>query len=94
MKKMINYSESVGDQITDQRMLGDVLRVVMNLIEKYGPETQIEFDSGYNNIDERLLLSREETDKEYEERIKKENKIVEKERREYERLKKKFGDTV
>lgn len=96
MKKQIKYQESVwyDPYITECKTLKEVLEVVGDLIKRFGGDAEVEFDSGYNNISESLLVykEREETDSEYSYRIKQEQKKVDKERKEYERLKAKFGE--
>lgn len=78
--------------------LGEVAQNVTDLIEKYGATTEIRFDSGYSSIDEQIRVDREETDSEYQKRLKREaqekDRIIsqeDKERKEYQRLKKKLG---
>lgn len=78
--------------------LGEIAQNVAALIEKYGADTEIRFDSGYSSIDEQIRVDREETDAEYQKRLKREaqekDRIIsqeDKERKEYQRLKKKFG---
>jgi hypothetical protein len=80
------------DSITGEPTLGDVYDCVTRLIEEYGPDAEVEFDSGYNSICETIITfkEREETDEEYKHRVKKERKKMEKDRQEYERLKKVF----
>ena len=77
---------------------------VENLIEKYGESAYVEIEYDYENIDYVVRYEREETDKEYTKRLKEEEKRKaaqllqqqkkeEKERKEFERLKKKFGES-
>ena len=76
---------------------------VENLIEKYGESAYVEIESDYENTDYVVKYEREETEKEYTKRLKEEEKQKaaqllqqqkkeEKERKEFERLKKKFGE--
>lgn len=99
-KKMVKDSEP--SFINDQYLLADVLVEVERLIRKHGPDACVDFDAGYNSIDERVTFERLETDKEYQKRLKDEARKKEnedklkltkeaKERKEYERLKKKFS---
>lgn len=101
-KKIISVSESAREQITDYCSLNSVLECVERLIDKYGEGARVDFDSGYNNISEMITYEREETDREYQNRLKKEEHDKTKsdkakvkkeadERKEYERLKKKYG---
>ena len=78
--------------------LGEIAQSVAALIEKYGAATEIRFDSGYSSIDEQIRVDREETDSEYQKRLKRKSqekdRIIskeDKERKEYRRLKKKYG---
>jgi len=95
-KKMIE--NWIYSDVTNSDTLGEVAKNVQALIEKYGPATEIRFDSGYNSLDEQIRVDREETDSEYQKRLKREaqerDRIIsqeDKERKEYQRLKKKFG---
>lgn len=99
-KKLVR--DHVWSCITDYTKLVDIKKHVDEMLNLYGEDAEIEFDSGYNNIDERLYFYREETDGEYQNRLKyearereessaKKSKQEEKERKEYERLKAKFG---
>lgn len=47
------------------------------VIQKYGTDADIDFDSGYNNISEEISYWREETDKEYQARLKDEAREAE-----------------
>jgi hypothetical protein len=93
-KLMIAVQESVYivNAITDQSTLEGVLDAVNSLIDEYGIDAQITFDSGYESIDERIVYDtfREETDLEYKQRTKREARQEKREREEYERLKAKF----
>ena len=101
-KKTITVSESAREQLTDYSSLKSVRDAVNRLIREYGEGAGIEFDSGYNNISELITYTREETDQEYQKRLKdearqrseaqtKKERQDEKDRKEYERLKAKFG---
>lgn len=88
----------IYSDITGCTTLGEIRDLVFSMIELHGSDTEICFDSGYNNIDESIKTWREETEEEYQKRLKQEArerelivKQEEKERREYERLKKKFS---
>lgn len=95
-KKIIQYTESVWCDyaITECKTLGSILETVQSLIQSYGKDTKINFDANYESISEYLYVikEREETDAEYKARMKQEKKQVDKERKEYERLRAKFGD--
>lgn len=99
-KKLIYKEVNLYKGITDLETLEEIKRKVEELIEEYGEKAELFFDSD-SIISETLAYSREETDKEYEKRLKDEQKEKnkkrleiakkeEKERREYERLKVKF----
>lgn len=95
-KKMIE--NWIYSDVTDSDTLGEVAQNVQALIEKYGAATEIRFDSGYSSLDEQIRVDREETDSEYQKRLKREaqekDRIIsqeDKERKEYQRLKKKYG---
>lgn len=74
-------------------ILSDFIRVANYLIEEYG-DAQVRLDSGYNNISTMLYVAREETDEEYEKRIRVEEEMnrvkKERDRKIYEKLKKEF----
>lgn len=95
MKKIIKYQDRIwhDDTITGCRTLSEIIQTAQNLFETFG-DAEIEFDAGYSNISECLIVykEREETDSEYAYRLKKEQKQAAKERKEYERLKAKFGE--
>jgi hypothetical protein len=103
MKQMIDVEIPLSDYFTDCQTLADIKNLVEKLIELYGSDTLFEIHHGYDSISESVITKREETDSEYKKRLKREdaeakklakineNKAI-KERREYERLKKKFGD--
>lgn len=94
MKKMIKERKYIQSPacITEEQTLGDVLACVKRLIDEFGDDAAIGFVSGYNDISEEIFYwsEREETDAEYACRLKCENKKLEKDRKEYERLKKMF----
>ncbi len=100
-KKMVKDSHHCF--ISDQCTLADIKTEVERLITTYGENSTVDFDSGYNSIDETITFEREETDKEYQKRLKDEARERDnretlqlakeaKERKEYERLAKKYGD--
>jgi hypothetical protein len=80
--------------ITCSTHLKDLLESVTNLIDEYGEDATISFDSGYESIDEYIEceVEREETAAEYSQRLKREKKQEDRERKEFERLKAKFGE--
>ena len=94
MKKKIKELEWEWsrDCITEESTLKDVLGCVNRLIQEYGEDAKIEFNSGYENISETIgkYVERDETDAEYKARVKREERKLKREREEYERLKKKF----
>ena len=97
MKKNV-VKERVGVSssrcVTDKKTLRELLDCIQILIEEFGEDSCIEFDSGYNNICETIYhdVEREETDAEYARRVKSEKRKMDREREEYERLKKKFEE--
>lgn len=97
MKKHISVTHSLEDGIVEGRLI-DIQHKINELIEEYGEESSITLDSGYNNISIDISFEREETDEEYQERLKKEEtankKKMKQEEREYQeflRLKEKYG---
>lgn len=100
MKKLIK--DRTYTDILEYNKLGDIKLALDELIEHYGKDAELDIDSGHSSLDVNLDFWREETDKEYEKRIQKEAKDKQtmkekalekeqKERHEYERLKKKYG---
>lgn len=101
MKKMVK--EWVSSGITCQSTLAEIKAELESLIEKYGENTRIDFDSGYNNISESIEVEREETYKEYNRRIREEERQKQQllkakqkkeaqEKKMYKQLKKKYGE--
>jgi len=62
--------DSLPSSISDCFTLGDIRAEVDKMIAQYGESATIEFDSGYSSLDERVYFEREETDKEYQKRLK------------------------
>lgn len=96
-KRVIVTTNSQAYVITEQTTLAEVLEATKQLIAVYGLEATIEFDSGYQNIDEYIRFEREESDYEYQVRLSQEAALASNaeeelrlEREMYERLKKKF----
>jgi hypothetical protein len=96
MKKEIQVSEFVNEEMFTGS-LSEIRKNIATLIEKYGEHATLVHDSGYNNISSEISFSRQENDKEYQDRLKQENKdkikLVNKEKREFEeylRLHEKF----
>ena len=96
-KWVITTTNSQAYVITQQETLAEVLEAAKQLIAVYGPEATIEFDSGYQNIDEYIRFERKESDYEYQVRLSQEAALtlnaeeeLRLERETYERLKKKF----
>lgn len=92
------------DDVINGQSFDGVIKIMETLKSRYaGRDVWFETHSWYDGETELILMeSREETDKEYKQRIKKEQKHLdslrkikskkeEKDRKEYERLKKKFG---
>lgn len=80
-----------------------VLGFVTSLIEKYGETVRLEYEPNHYELYDRdpsprfvVKISQEETDEEYETRINQENlykaQRIERDRVEFERLKKQFGE--
>lgn len=103
IKKIIRVKDPFEANITGCSSLKYVKGEVDRLITLFGENAEIQFDAGYNNISESIWYQREETDKEYVTRLKegerklkasKKNKesTENRERKEFERLKKKFGN--
>lgn len=97
MKKHISVTHSLQDDIVEGRLI-DIQRKINELIKEYGEESCITLDAGHNNISIDISFEREETDEEYQARLKKEEttkkKKIKKEEREFQeflRLKKKYG---
>lgn len=99
-KKLVKDYVLTG--ITCCYTIGELLGVAQELVTKYGAGCPVNFDAGYSNIDENIQIMREETDKEYQKRLKDEARERDqleaaklskeaKELKEYERLKRKFG---
>lgn len=100
MKNMIEDFKDVDDLIYSTSLY-EMRDQVLKLIEQYG-DAGLDIDAGYNNVSARILIQREETEQEYQKRLKKEAREKEeakqkkekqeaRERKEYERLKEKFG---
>lgn len=97
MKKQMVEDETYSD-IAEYELLRDVKLVLDELINTYGENARLILDSGYNSLDVRVKYYREETEQEYQKRLKNEArerdlivKKEDKERKEWERLNKKYG---
>lgn len=99
-KKLVK--DYVNTCLTDCDTIGELLEEAQTLVNMYGAECPVNFDSGYSSFDENIQILREETDEEYQKRLKDEARGRDqaeaaklskeaKELKEYERLKKKFG---
>lgn len=99
MKKMVEDTKYADDLVYSSTLF-EMRDEILKLIELYG-DADLDIHSGYSNVTVRILTQREETDKEYQQRLKKEAKEKQeslakkerqqaKEREQYERLKKKF----
>ena len=100
-KKMLSFTYphplSEDESIIECKNLSELYSVVSQLVKRYGGETLLEFDAGYNAINQYLLLPGEieESDKQYFARIKKEEKQRIKQKAKYEELKALFeGEAV
>lgn len=71
-RQIIETTVHLNDCFTECSSLGEIQALAIKLISIHGPDTKIKFDAGYNNIDEVLVVSREETDAEVNARIDKE----------------------
>lgn len=97
-KKIISVEDYVEPSITEYSTLGAIKVEIERLIALFGTDANIEFSSGYENISETIRYKRLETDVEYQRRLKNEArerdlivKKEDKERKEWERLNKKYG---
>jgi predicted component of type VI protein secretion system len=68
-RKVIETRICVENMITECSTLAEVQQRVAELISQYGSAANIRFDSGYSNIDEEIVLTREENDSEFNARI-------------------------
>lgn len=100
MKKMVEDFKDV-DELIYSTSLFEMREQLDKLIAEYG-DADLDIDSGYSNITARIIIQREETEQEYQKRLKKESREKQeakakkekqeaRERKEYERLKEKFG---
>lgn len=103
MKKLIKAFETPSESICENVTLRGVRDTVEKLIATYGEDAEWHLDCGYCNISEQISYTREETDKEYRQRLKDEerartikekveSKREEQELKEYKRLHKKYGE--
>lgn len=99
MKKMVEDIKYADDLVYSSTLF-EMRDEILKLIELYG-DADLDIDSGYSNVTVRILTQREETEQEYQKRLKKEAREKQeslakkerqqaKEREQYERLKKKF----
>lgn len=100
MKKMIEDFKDVDDLVYSSSLF-EMREQLDKLIAEYG-DADLDIDSGYSNITACIVIQREETEQEYQKRLKKEAREKQeakakkekqeiRERKEYERLKEKFG---
>lgn len=68
-RKVIETRICVENMITECSTLAEVQQRVAELISQYGSSANIRFDSGHSNIDEEIVLTREESDAEFNSRI-------------------------
>ena len=96
-KKIISVKEETyGERkLIRCNTLGEVKLLVDQLIGKYGEDAEYEVGQGYDGIDEWIFktLEREETDEEYCRRLKNEARDIEREKVQFEMLKRKFGES-
>lgn len=103
MKKQVYTTETPYTYISGCTTLASMQETIAELIQRYGPDAEWDFDSGWTSLNESVRFKRLETDKEYDDRIKHEKKMAafkaqrerereENERAEYERLQKKYGE--
>lgn len=71
-KRKIEDRHSIVKCITDCQSLAEIKELVDSLIDIYGSESKVDFDSGHNNISEEIITFREETSDEVNSRIDKE----------------------
>jgi hypothetical protein len=99
-KKLVQDDIHTG--LTDCYTIGELLQTAQSLVSQYGGDCPVNFFAGYESIDESIQIMREETEGEYQKRLKDEVREKDqaisaklakeaKELKEYERLKKKFG---
>ena len=90
------------EEICFEGKIGALIEMLQGLKEKYGDEVYVGYDGYYESCDYVINFKREETEREEKLRLKAEERLRiaagkeklkkdEKERKEYERLKKKFG---
>ncbi len=103
MKKTITETKDIFSPSNFEGTLGDLSQKVEELIKQYGKDARLNYDKyfAYRYDNEctpsfEVLVNRQETDEEYQNRLQEENdykkKIEEKERAEFERLSQKYGD--
>lgn len=95
-KKMVE--NEIYSDIAEYEVLRDVKLALDELISTYGEDARLILDSGYSSLDVRVKYYREETEQEYQKRLKSEarerdlkTKKEDKEYKEWERLNKKYG---
>ena len=91
--------DEAHSDIADYEVLRDIKLALDELIDVYGEGARLIFDSGYSSLDVSVEFYREENDKEYQKRLKseaRERDLIlskeDKERKEWVRLNKKYGD--
>ena len=97
MKQKIIDTKSIDEEILEGEL--KVIRDdISRLISEFGENAILRLNSGYSNISANISFEREETDEEYQARLKKEETVNKKkmkqEEREYQeflRLKEKYG---
>lgn len=93
-KKMVM---EIIDVNLDYYKLSEAIVILNDLKEEHGDvELHVEANEEYGSpkLDCYILAPREETDREYESRMKRENLWEEYQREQYEKLKKKFGENT
>lgn len=97
-KKIISVREEVYHgyrKLIHCNTLGEIKLLVDQLTDEYGEDAEYEVGEGYDGIDEWIfkILEREETDEEYSRRLKNEAREIEREKAQFEMLKRKFGES-
>jgi hypothetical protein len=101
--KIIQDVKELGDELFNNKDLKAVYLIVAQLMEEYGEDAILTLDAYDDYLETTITFDRPETEKEKEKRLRlakehrawlkrsKDAKLA-RERKEYERLKKKFGD--
>jgi hypothetical protein len=99
-KKIIEETVAEIDGYSFEVTLAGLSQYVRDLIQKYGPDARVHYEKYFlpyddNDYYHHITIKREETDEEFQKRLAEEkarqDAIDERERKEFERLNKKFG---